>query len=223
MDSHYHIIVECPKANLSKGMRQLNGVYTQYFNRRREEEGSLFQGRFKSVLFEAKTYLLPLCRHVVLNPVRLGVSSSAQTYRWSSHRVFGGAIKKPDYLHTETLLASFGGPLKEKQNKYKEYIKVGVNADSPLLEKSSQVLLGSPKFIGQMQPILDGEKLAKRGPVRALRRRSLPVLFKKVSEMSKSERNGLIKRAHIDHAYTLMEIGDFLGLHYTTVSKVVNQ
>ncbi|MFT5208590.1 MAG: putative transposase [Flavobacterium sp.] len=223
MESHYHIIVECPKANLSKGMRQLNGVYTQHFNRRHEEEGSRFQGRFKSVLFEAMTYLLPLCRYVVLNPVRLGVSSSAQTYRWSSHRVLCGAIKKPNFLHTETLLASFEGPLKEKQRKYKEYVKAGIHADSPLLEKNSQVLLGSPKFIGQMQPILDGEKLAKRGPVRARRRRSLPVLFKKVSEMSKSERNGLIKRAHIDDAYTLMEIGDFLGLHYTTVSKVVNQ
>ncbi|MFT7688837.1 MAG: putative transposase [Candidatus Azotimanducaceae bacterium] len=223
MDSHYHIIVECPKANLSKGMRQLNGVYTQHFNRRHEEEGSLFKGRFKSVLFEAKTYLLPLSRHVVLNPVRLGVSSSAQTYRWSSHRVLGGAIKQPNFLHIDTLLGSFEGSLKEKQSQYKEYVKAGVHLDSPLLEKSSQVLLGSAKFIGQMQPILDGEKLAKRGPVRALRRRSLPVLFKKVSAMSKSERNGLIKRAHIDHAYTLMEIGDHLGLHYTTVSKVVNQ
>ena len=222
MDSHYHIIVECPKANLSKGMRQLNGVYTQHFNRRHEKEGSLFQGRFKSVLFEAKTYLLSLSRHVVLNPVRQGLSSSAQTYRWSSHRVVGGAIKTPNFLHTETLLNFFDGSLKEKQSKYKEYVKAGIHADSPLLEKSSQVLLGSPKFVGQMQPILDGEKLAKRGPVRALRRRSLPVLFKKVGEMSKAERNSLIKRAHIDNAYTLMEIGDYLGLHYTTVSKVVN-
>jgi hypothetical protein len=37
------------------------------------------------------------------------------------------------------------------------------------------------------------------------------------------ERNELIRKAHIDHSYTLMEIGEFLGLHYTTVSKVVNR
>lgn len=223
MNSHYHLIVECPKANLSKGMRQLNGVYTQHFNRRHEIEGSLFQGRFKSVLFEAKTYLLPLCRHVVLNPVRVGASSSAQTYRWSNHRVTGGATKKSTFLHTSAILDSFGRSAKDAQIKYKEYVKAGVNVESPLLERSHQVLLGSPKFISQMQPILDGEKLAKRGPKRASRRRSLPVLFKKVDNLSKSERNSLIKHAHIEHAYTLMEIGDFLGLHYTTVSKVVNQ
>ena len=83
MDSHYHLVVECPQANLSKGMRQLNGVYTQHFNRRHGHEGSLFQGRFRSVLFEVDTYLLPVCRHVVLNPVRTGSSASAQQYRWS--------------------------------------------------------------------------------------------------------------------------------------------
>jgi len=223
MNSHYHLVVECPKANLSKGMRQLNGVYTQHFNRRHELDGSLFQGRFKSVLFEAKTYLLPLCRHVVLNPVRVGASSSAQTYRWSSHRVTAGAIKKSSFLHSAAILESFGTSTKEAQIKYKDYVKAGVNLDSPLLKRSHQVLLGSPRFIGQMQPILDGEKMAKRGPKRASRRRSLPVLFKKLDVLSKSERNSLIKHAHIEHAYTLMEIGDFLGLHYTTVSKVVNQ
>ena len=223
MDSHYHLVVECPEANLSKGMRQLNGVYTQHFNRRHDEEGPLFQGRFKSILFEAESYLLSLCRHVVLNPVRVGVSSSAQTYRWSSHRAMCGSIKTPPYLHTESILGSFGKRIKESQRKYRIYIKSGIDEPSPLTHRSSQVLLGSARFVNEMQPILDGEKLAKRGPRRARRRRSLPALFKNVNDQPKSERNQLICRAHIDHSYTLMEIGDFLGLHYTTVSKVVNQ
>ncbi len=223
MDSHYHLVLECPKANLSKGMRQLNGVYTQHFNRRHDNDGPLFQGRFKSVLFEAETYLLPLCRHVVLNPVRAGTASSAQAYRWSSHRATCGSIKTPVFLHTETLLSTFGKRPKENQRKYREYIKASVKEKSPLLNRSSQVLLGSPRFVGEMQPILNGEKLAKRGPKQVKRRRSLPVLFKNVDGKTRSERNELIRRAHIDHSYTLMEIGDFLGLHYTTVSKVVNQ
>ncbi len=29
MDNHYHLLVETPRANLSRGMRQLNGVFTQ--------------------------------------------------------------------------------------------------------------------------------------------------------------------------------------------------
>ena len=92
LDSHYHLVLECPQANLSKGMRQLNGVYTQHFNRCHSEDGPLFQGRFRSVLFEPKDYLLPLCRHTVLNPVRVKLASSAQQYRWSSHRAIAGQI-----------------------------------------------------------------------------------------------------------------------------------
>lgn len=223
MQNHYHLVVEVPDANLSKGMRQLNGVYTQHFNRRHGREGPLFQGRFRSVLFEPASYLLPLCRHVVLNPVRVGETRSANTYRWSSHRAMAGAVKAPEFLSTEAVLGSFGKRLKENRRKYKEYVKEGIGAPSPLDARSHQVLLGSPGFLNEMQPILNGEKLAKRGPRRARRRRSLKALFKNVENKTRAERNDLIRQAHIDHSYTLMEIGDHLGIHYTTVSKVVNQ
>ncbi len=45
MANHYHLLVETPKGNLSLGMRQLNGIYTQAFNRRHKRVGHLFQGR----------------------------------------------------------------------------------------------------------------------------------------------------------------------------------
>src|SRR4030066_2389308 len=47
MDNHYHLLIETPDGNLSLGMRQLNGVYTQAFNKRRTRTGHLFQGRYK--------------------------------------------------------------------------------------------------------------------------------------------------------------------------------
>jgi len=223
LDSHYHLVLECPQANLSRGMRQLNGVYTQHFNRRHEADGPLFQGRFHSVLFEAKEYLVPLCRHAVLNPVRLKLSGSAQQYRWSSHRAVAGQIQKPGFLHDEKLLGSFGKRAKGSQKKYCDYVKLDSGDASPLEARRGQVLLGSATFLAEMQPILNGEKMAKRGPKRAQRRRSLPVLFKNVENKTRAERNAQIRKAHIDHSYTLMEIGEFLGLHYTTVSKVVNR
>jgi len=223
MENHYHLVVEVPEANLSKGMRQLNGVYTQHFNRRHEREGSLFQGRFRSVLFEPETYLLPLCRHVVLNPVRVNLARSPNSWRWSSHRATCGAVKAPPFLHTGAVLGSFGKRLKENRSKYRDYVKAGIGEESPLNERCSQVLLGSPGFLNEMQPILNGEKLAKRGPRSARRRRSLSALFKNVQSKSRAERNELIRRAHIEHSYTLMEIGSHLGIHYTTVSKVVNR
>jgi putative transposase len=223
MDSHYHIVVEVPEANLSRGMRQLNGVYTQHFNRRHQREGSLFHGRFRSILIEPEAYLLPVCRHVVLNPVRVSATRSATSYRWSSHRATAGIVKPPAFLHTEAIRTKFGKGDAESQKRYLTYVKNGIGEASPLLARSSQVLLGSPAFVGDMQPILNGERLAKRGPKQVRRKRSLGTLFKQVESMSRLERNELIKRAHIDHGYTLMEVGDFLGIHYTTVSKVVNR
>jgi len=223
LDNHYHLVVECPNANLSKGMRQLNGVYTQHFNRRHGVEGSLFQGRFKSILFEKHSYLLPLCRHVVLNPIRCDLTTSPQKYRWSSYRAHIGLVKKAKWLSTDSVLEKFGKREKDNQKKYRDFVKLKAVESSPLEGRAAQVLLGSPEFIKEMQPILNGEKVAKRGPRAAKRRRSLTSLCKNIENKTRDERNKIIRRAHIDHSYTLKEIGHFLGLHYTTVSKVVNQ
>lgn len=223
MENHYHLVVEVPNANLSKGMRQLNGVYTQHFNRMHGRDGPLFQGRFRSIVFEPDTYLLPLCRHVVLNPVRVNLTRSANSYRWSSYRATAGVVKPPHFLCTEAVLSHFGKRRGDSQRKYRDYVKAGIGATSPLTERSHQVLLGSPAFVAEMQPVLNGERMAKRGPKRARRRRSLQALFKHVDNKTRAERNELIRRAHIDYNYTLMEIGEHLGIHYTTVSKVVNQ
>src|SRR5713226_6360530 len=62
MDNHFHLLIETPQPNLSLGMRQLNGVYTQRFNRRHKRVGHLFQGRFKAILVERDSYLLALAR-----------------------------------------------------------------------------------------------------------------------------------------------------------------
>lgn len=70
MDNHYHLIIETLDGNLSNGMRQLNGVYTQTTNRRHSRSGHLFQGRYKAILVDKNQYLLELARYVVLNPVR---------------------------------------------------------------------------------------------------------------------------------------------------------
>ena len=68
------IVIETPNANLSEGMRQLNGVYTMRFNRKRGRVGHLFQGRYKAILVDKAAYLLELSRYVVLNHVRAKTS-----------------------------------------------------------------------------------------------------------------------------------------------------
>ena len=85
MSNHCHLLVETPMANLSRGMRQLNGVYTQEFNRRHGRVGHLFQGRFKAILVEEDNYLLEVSRYIILNPVRAGMVERPEEYRWSSY------------------------------------------------------------------------------------------------------------------------------------------
>ncbi|GAL22479.1 hypothetical protein JCM19235_3995 [Vibrio maritimus] len=77
-------MLETPDGNLSIGMRQLNGVYTQRFNHKRGRSGHLFQGRFKSVLIDREAYFLSVSRDILLNPVHA---------KWSSiPKVIHGAV-----------------------------------------------------------------------------------------------------------------------------------
>jgi putative transposase len=85
MTNHYHILIETPETNLAHGMRQLNGVYTQGFNRTHERVGHVFQGRYRAILVERDSYLLELARYVVLNPLRAGMVRRLEDCPWSSY------------------------------------------------------------------------------------------------------------------------------------------
>jgi REP element-mobilizing transposase RayT len=95
MTNHYHLVIETPDSNLSKGMRQLNGVFTQNSNRRHGRTGHLFQGRFKAILVDGDSYLLELARYVVLNPVRARMVSQPGAWPWSSYDAMVGDAPVP--------------------------------------------------------------------------------------------------------------------------------
>jgi len=100
MDNHYHLLIETPDANLSKGMRQLNGVFTQSFNRKHKRVGHVFQGRYKAIIVQKESYLLELARYIVLNPVRAGMVRSAKDWPWSSYRKTAGFIRPVEKVKT---------------------------------------------------------------------------------------------------------------------------
>lgn len=108
MDNHYHLLIETPQPNLSLGMRQLNGRYTQAYNRRHARVGHLFQGRFTAILVEKEAHLLELCRYVVLNPVRANLVTHPRLWAWSSYRATVGETKAPVWLMTDWILSQFG-------------------------------------------------------------------------------------------------------------------
>ncbi|MCH9813885.1 MAG: transposase, partial [Epsilonproteobacteria bacterium] len=71
MSNHYHLLIETPLGNISRGMQLLNGVYTQKFNRIHNRVGHVFQGRYKSLLVEKESYLLELSRYIVLKSLQI--------------------------------------------------------------------------------------------------------------------------------------------------------
>jgi putative transposase len=126
MSNHYHLLVETPDANLSQGMRQLNGVFTQSMNRKHHRVGHLFQGRYKAILVDKDAYLLELCRYIVLNPVRANMVSTPEEWPWSSwHRMLGN-VKSPVWLSTGTLLVQFAKNRQDAIQSYIDFVKSGI-------------------------------------------------------------------------------------------------
>jgi len=151
MTNHYHLIVETPDANLSKGMRHLNGVFTQAPNRRHKRTGHLFQGRFKGILVDKDSYLLELSRYVVLNPARSGMVKQPMQWKWSSYGAMVRQVQAPSWLTVDTILAQFGNRRTAAQQRYKDFVKQGINNGSIWSELRQQIYLGDEKFVKQMQ------------------------------------------------------------------------
>jgi REP element-mobilizing transposase RayT len=135
MDNHYHLLIETPEANLSRGMGRLNMAYAQSFNRRHERAGHLFQGRFHAIVVEKDSHLLELCRYLVRNPVRAGTAATPEDWPWSSYRATasgrGTGPGCPDWLTTGWVLQQFGGADAGARRAYRRFVREGSGAASP--------------------------------------------------------------------------------------------
>ena len=134
MSNHYHLIIETPDANLSKGMRQLNGEYTRKFNRAHKRVGHVFQGRYKAIHVEKEAYLLELSRYVVLNPVRAYMVRQPIDWPWSNYRATVGRMVVPDWINTDWILASFDIKKSRAIKAYELFVKQGKGQPSPWIE-----------------------------------------------------------------------------------------
>jgi REP element-mobilizing transposase RayT len=225
MGNHYHLMIETPEGNLSQGMRQLNALYTQGFNRRHRRVGHVLQGRFKAILVDRDSYLLELCRYVVLNPVRAKMVKHPKQYRWSSYRASAGMASAPEFLTREWIWAQFSRGRTQAQERYRKFVGEGIALASPWEKLSGQIILGAEPFVQRMARQLKVSETIREVPrqQRFAARPALQTLFPATSFKSKAARDRAIQTAHLEHGYTLTEIGRRLDLHYTTISKIVNR
>jgi len=151
MDNHYHIVIETAEANLSKGMRQLNGVYTQYYNREHERVGHVFQGRYKGILVERDEYLLELSRYVVLNPIRAKMVKNISDWKWSSYHAAIGSRDGQAWLEVNWVLGQFSNERKPAIERYINFVREGIGLPSIWGQLQNQIFLGSESFINENQ------------------------------------------------------------------------
>jgi hypothetical protein len=220
-----HLLVVTREGNLSSGMRQLNGVYTQLMNRRHKRGGHLFQGKYKAILVEKEAHLLELCRYVVLNPVRAGLVKRPEEWKGSSYRATAGGAKKPVFLGVDWVLSQFGRSRAEAKKAYRRYVLEGLQGESPWERLKGQILLGTEDFLARLRGPLRGKDLVKEVPraQRYVGRPALAEIFKEKRGRREKGNNEMIYRAHVEHGYRMGEIADHLGVHYTPISRAIRQ
>jgi len=212
--------LETPEGNLAQGMRQLNGVYTQYVNRTHGRVGHVFQGRYKSILVEKDSYLLELVRYVVLNPLRASMVKEIGDWPWSSYPAMIGVVPAPVWLQTDWLLGHFDSQQKRAREKYVDFVHAGVGLPSVWDDLRSQIFLGSEAFIARMQSGVSSEQLLDEIP-RMQRRLPAKPLASYGAEHGDNLRLGMAL-AYLSGDYTMKVIADEFGVHYTTtVSRAV--
>jgi len=218
MSNHYHLVVETPDGNLSKGMRQLNGMYTQASNRRHGRVGHLFQGRFKAILIDKDSYLLELTRYVVLNPVRAGLVRQPGKYPWSSYGAMVGEAPTPDWLATDASLSQFGKRRSEARQRYNRFVAEGTSRGSIWESLRQQIYLGDEKFVARMQ-----RKARVRGDELSIPRvqRQKPAPSLAALAARHPRRDDAIVAAYATGTYSYREIADHFGIHLATVGRIV--
>jgi hypothetical protein len=225
MDNHYHLLIETPDGNLSLGMRQLNGVYTQSFNRRYRKSGHVFQGRYKAVLIQKDSHLLEVGRYIVLNPVRAGMAKKPEAWVWSSYRATAGLERPHPCLTVGWILSQFGAKRKTATAKYRRFVEEGIKQESIWKDLRGQSLLGEDDFVVEFADYLkDREKIREIPKSQRLMNR-LPIEALLTPEIirNRKRRNETIKEAVDKHGYKQKEVADYLGLHYTSVSRLLGQ
>jgi len=230
MGIHYHLLLETTQANISRIMQYINTSYTVYYNIKRNRCGHLFQGRFKSILVEADSYLLELTRYIHLNPVRAKMVDNPEEYRWSSYREYIKPSKESiiDKIQRDCYF-------KLSSEKYKQFVLDGLNNPSnPFSMVYAGFILGREKFIkdtlGILKVQVEGEDVAHKKLIQSVMPedviKEVALFYKKEPDVLRKAKNKplLAKKVAVYlmkklTSLTNIEIGNEFGISYTAVSK----
>lgn len=221
MPNHYHLLIETRAPTLSRGMRHLNGVFTQRFNQRHARVGHLFQGRFKAILVQHERYLLELARYIVLNPVRAKLVASAAQWRWSSHAWSTGAARAPAWAMPDAIWSRLGGDAAAAMRAFQDYI--GAAHGQPSVGWSSDGVLGDDGFKLRQRSAVASKRQIVEMPnaMRIVDRPALSTLLEGRWSRGCPTLDRQIEVAIDRWRYTQADVARHLGVSRTTVAKAM--
>ena len=225
MGNHYHLILQPSESGISAGLRQLNGVYGQSFNRRHRRVGHVFAGRFKSLLVDRDNYLLQVARYLALNPVRAGLASIAEDWSWSHHRAMAGIDPARSFLTRDEILGLFDSRSRTAaQGDYRRFVDSN-HSDEEIVGNAIERggILGAQEFVERVRPALDEFVTEAEIPwrERLSDRPELAHILK--APVDRNLRTQLIRTAHERYRYTVVQIARHLGVSRSTIGRALAQ
>jgi len=240
MKNHWHILALTSLGNLSEFMRHFNITYTSHYNRRHQRVGHLYQGRYKSFLVEADSYLSQVSRYIHLNPVRVAkmktVPASEQlhflwNYKWSSLPGYINKSNRFDCVEYSTVLAEYGGDTTEGRQRYRKQIADDLTAGLFIRNKIvGQSILGNENFVVWVRDtFIKDQKDREKPDVRKIYRylsmkEVIAVVENETGVKNILQSTGTTRQIIMTALYRYAdlnnrEIGDLLGVDYSTVSQ----
>lgn len=228
-----HLLVETPQGDIGRMMQCLGTSYTQYFNRRHERRGSLFEGRYRSYLVHKETRLAEITRYIHRAHLSRGLITRRQRdYPWSSYRIYLGRGVS-DLVESQTVLTRFGASLEQQRRYYKEFVENGSRGENAYPRVISQQIVGPATFVEKVFADfrnfqLHGERSSLKKAERILRAVSLMLDRDDILGFEEKRRKSLARHVAMylirrQTALPLRSIGAMLGVKASAVALAIRR
>lgn len=239
MNNHFHLYIETPQGNVTKAIHYLNTSYTNWFKAKYNIIGSIFQGRYKSILIEKESYAVTLSAYIHLNPVRADMVVQALDYKWSSYPAYLALVKKPCWLTTDLILNELSGNRKNYQ-KFVENWQILTDAGKTENMDGTHSILGTDNFENsiksQIQKKYNKANFMEQPELRqflSLDASKIMTALQEGFDISKEVfflvkykniyRKLLIYSLKKYSSLSLLEIGSIMNMRYTAISENVRK
>jgi putative transposase len=238
MSNHFHLIVKTPRANLNDFMRHFNISYTVYFNKRHHRSGHLYQGRYKSFLIDADSYLVEVSRYLHRNPVHTQKFTSVddeqksqylRQYRWSTYLDYIQEKPRHPFVEVNEVLGYFGN----SKSQYQQFVEDGLSSSvKPLEAGKGHGIVGNASFIKRFVNEIRQDAIREQPSARKIVSQVEPErVLDAVADRFQTSKDEITKKTYRGPARSLAmellyryagvnqrEIGALMGIDYSSVS-----